>query len=119
MPKVLELVDGTIGETTLAAAAARPYAGNYAPLARARHTRIAHRRFHHAQNAWSPKIIRDVLSRKGRTLLVALSIMIGVFGAVTLISLVKRPDSSASSKAISIPTKSPYARLSDRAFGGH
>lgn len=33
------------------------------------------------------KIIRDVLSRKGRTLLVALSIMIGVFGAVTLISV--------------------------------
>ena len=33
------------------------------------------------------KIIRDVLSRKGRTLLVAISIMIGVFGAVTLISV--------------------------------
>ena len=33
------------------------------------------------------KIIRDVLSRKGRTILVALSIMIGVFGAVTLISV--------------------------------
>lgn len=33
------------------------------------------------------KIIRDVLSRKGRTLLVAVSIMIGVFGAVTLISV--------------------------------
>lgn len=33
------------------------------------------------------KIIQDVLSRKGRTVLVALSIMIGVFGAVTLISV--------------------------------
>jgi putative ABC transport system permease protein len=33
------------------------------------------------------KIIRDVLSHKGRTILVALSIMIGVFGAVTLISV--------------------------------
>ena len=32
------------------------------------------------------KIIRDILSRKGRTALVAISIMIGVFGAVTLIS---------------------------------
>lgn len=32
------------------------------------------------------KILRDVLSRKGRTALVAISIMIGVFGAVTLIS---------------------------------
>ncbi len=32
------------------------------------------------------KIIRDVLSRKGRTALVAISILIGVFGAVTLIS---------------------------------
>jgi putative ABC transport system permease protein len=32
------------------------------------------------------KILRDVLSRKGRTALVSLSIMIGVFGAVTLIS---------------------------------
>jgi putative ABC transport system permease protein len=33
------------------------------------------------------KIIRDILSRKGRTALVALSIMIGVFGAVALISV--------------------------------
>lgn len=33
------------------------------------------------------KIIHDVLSRKGRTALVALSIMIGVFGAVALISV--------------------------------
>jgi len=32
------------------------------------------------------KIMRDILSRKGRTALVAISIMIGVFGAVTLIS---------------------------------
>lgn len=32
------------------------------------------------------KILRDILSRKGRTALVAISIMIGVFGAVTLIS---------------------------------
>ncbi|MGQ9849385.1 MAG: FtsX-like permease family protein [Aggregatilineaceae bacterium] len=32
------------------------------------------------------KIIRDILSRKGRTALVAISILIGVFGAVTLIS---------------------------------
>lgn len=32
------------------------------------------------------KIVRDILARKGRTALVALSIMIGVFGAVTLIS---------------------------------
>jgi ABC-type antimicrobial peptide transport system permease subunit len=32
------------------------------------------------------KIIRDVMARKGRTALVALSILIGVFGAVTLIS---------------------------------
>lgn len=32
------------------------------------------------------KILGDVWSRKGRTLLVALSILIGVFGAVTLIS---------------------------------
>ncbi|MBN2303256.1 MAG: ABC transporter permease [Anaerolineae bacterium] len=32
------------------------------------------------------KILRDVLSRKGRTTMVAISIMIGVFGAVTLIS---------------------------------
>ncbi|MBI5959890.1 MAG: ABC transporter permease [Chloroflexi bacterium] len=33
------------------------------------------------------KILRDVLSRRGRTALVALSIMIGVFGAVALISV--------------------------------
>lgn len=32
------------------------------------------------------KILRDILSRKGRTALVAISIMIGVFGAVALIS---------------------------------
>ena len=32
------------------------------------------------------KILHDILSRKGRTALVSLSIMIGVFGAVTLIS---------------------------------
>ncbi len=32
------------------------------------------------------KILRDILARKGRTALVAISIMIGVFGAVTLIS---------------------------------
>jgi putative ABC transport system permease protein len=32
------------------------------------------------------KIVSDILSRKGRTALVAISIMIGVFGAVTLIS---------------------------------
>jgi putative ABC transport system permease protein len=32
------------------------------------------------------KILHDVLSRKGRTALVALSIMVGVFGAVALIS---------------------------------
>jgi hypothetical protein len=32
------------------------------------------------------KIVRDIVSRKGRTLLVALSIMIGVFGAVTLLA---------------------------------
>lgn len=35
----------------------------------------------------SRKIIRDTLSRKGRTALVAISILIGVFGAVTLISV--------------------------------
>jgi putative ABC transport system permease protein len=33
------------------------------------------------------KILRDVWARKGRTVLVAASIMIGVFGAVTLISV--------------------------------
>ncbi len=33
------------------------------------------------------KVLRDVWSRKGRTALVALSIMIGVFGAVTLLSV--------------------------------
>ncbi len=32
------------------------------------------------------KIIRDILSRKGRTAMVAIAIMIGVFGAVALIS---------------------------------
>jgi putative ABC transport system permease protein len=32
------------------------------------------------------KILHDILSRKGRTALVSLSIMVGVFGAVTLIS---------------------------------
>ena len=32
------------------------------------------------------KILRDVMARRGRTILVAVSIMIGVFGAVTLIS---------------------------------
>jgi putative ABC transport system permease protein len=32
------------------------------------------------------KILRDILSRKGRTALVSISIMIGVFGAVALIS---------------------------------
>lgn len=32
------------------------------------------------------KVLRDILARKGRTVLVALSIMIGVFGAVALMS---------------------------------
>ncbi|NDJ79227.1 MAG: FtsX-like permease family protein [Chloroflexi bacterium] len=32
------------------------------------------------------KIIRDILARRGRTALVSISIMVGVFGAVTLIS---------------------------------
>ena len=32
------------------------------------------------------KILRDILARKGRTALVSLSIMIGVFGAVTMVS---------------------------------
>ena len=32
------------------------------------------------------KIVRDIMARKGRTALVSISIMIGVFGAVALIS---------------------------------
>jgi hypothetical protein len=32
------------------------------------------------------KILRDIMARKGRTIMVALSIMIGVFGAVALMS---------------------------------
>jgi len=35
----------------------------------------------------SKKILRDVFSRKGRTALVALSILIGVFGVTTLVSM--------------------------------